>query len=300
MERAPRRARRAAGRPRHGLRTGYRAVRPCPGVGSSRSRASCSVPLRFPRFRPSARWWEGGGARARRGARSGARGLCCSPAVHGCKPLDDAPLMYRSVVVPVSLFAQAFADHTVWRRVPARRRPAYRFKSVVVRDVALSACMTGCTRSPGPIPRVTRSRRRKRWALSRRRRGIASAAAEPPAPEAPSAANVRGRGLEERLPRASLDDLARCAKHCRATTSSACFRGRPHAASLPAGGARERARDLLAAKRRPGRGGRAVGVADQAHMGRVQCSRHHPGSSNGGAHAGAGRIARWRFKQARP
>ena len=30
--------------------------------------------------------------------------------VHGCKPLDDAPLMYRSVVVPVGLFAQAFAE----------------------------------------------------------------------------------------------------------------------------------------------------------------------------------------------
>ena len=62
--------------------------------------------------------------------------------VHGCKPLDDAPLMYRSVVVPVGLFAQAFAEsHGIGAASLPDGGPACRFKSVVVRDAALSACM---------------------------------------------------------------------------------------------------------------------------------------------------------------
>ena len=62
--------------------------------------------------------------------------------VHGCKPLDDAPLMYRSVVAPVGLLAQAFAEsHGIGAASLPDGGPACRFKSVVVRDVALSACM---------------------------------------------------------------------------------------------------------------------------------------------------------------
>ena len=51
-------------------------------------------------------------------------------------------LMYRSVVVPVGLFAQAFAEsHGIGAASLPDGGPACRFKSVVVRDAALSACM---------------------------------------------------------------------------------------------------------------------------------------------------------------
>lgn len=137
--------------------------------------------------------------------------------VHGCKPLDDAPLMYRSVVVPVGLFAQAFAEsHGIGAASLPDGGPACRFKSVVVRDAALSACMdrlyafarTDSAHDPLEEEEAL-------WALlAQTARYCESEAAEPPAPEAPSAANVaRARAyLEERFASCiTLDDLACCA-----------------------------------------------------------------------------------------
>ncbi len=220
--------------------------------------------------------------------------------VHGCKPLDDAPLMYRSVVVPVGLFAQAFAEsHGIGAASLPDGGPACRFKSVVVRDAALSACMdrlyafarTDSAHDPLEEEEAL-------WALlaqtaryceseaaeppAQTARYCESEAAEPPAPEAPSAANVaRARAyLEERFASCiTLDDLACCA----GVSYLACCAGvsryhlirvfseetglTPHR-YLQAVRA-NRARDLLAAGVDPAEVAARSGFADQAHMGRV-------------------------------
>lgn len=197
--------------------------------------------------------------------------------VHGCKPLDDAPLMYRSVVVPVGLFAQAFAEsHGIGAASLPDGGPACRFKSVVVRDAALSACMdrlyafarTDSAHEPA-------SRRKKRFGpSSRRRRGIARARRPSPRrPRPPPRRTWRGRGRTSKngSPRASLSTTSRAARACRATTSSACSPRRRASRRIATCRAvrANRARDLLAAGVDPAEVAARSGFADQAHMGRV-------------------------------
>ena len=113
------------------------------------------------------------------------------------------------------------------RRVPARRRPRLPLQSpwwCATRP--FRRAWTGCTRSPGPIPRMTRSRRKKRFGpSSRRRRGIARARRPSPRPPRPPPRRTwrgRGRTSKNGSPRASLSTTSRAARACRATTSSAC------------------------------------------------------------------------------
>lgn len=196
--------------------------------------------------------------------------------VHGCKPLDDAPLMYRSVVVPVGLFAQAFAEsHGIGAASLLDGGPACRFKSVVVRDVALSACMdrlyafARADSAHDPL-----EEEEALWALlAQTARYCESEAAEPPAPEAPSAANVaRARAyLEERFASCiTLDDLARCAgvsryHLIRVFSEETGLTPHRYLQAVRA----NRARDLLAAGVDPAEAAARSGFADQAHMGRV-------------------------------
>ena len=145
--------------------------------------------------------------------------------VHGCKPLDDAPLMYRSVVVPVGLFAQAFAEsHGIGAASLPDGGPACRFKSVVVRDAALSACMdrlyafarTDSAHDPLEEEEAL-------WALlAQTARYCESEAAERPRPPPRRTWRGRGRTSKNGSPRASLSTTSRAARACRATTSSAC------------------------------------------------------------------------------
>ena len=196
--------------------------------------------------------------------------------VHGCKPLDDAPLMYRSVVVPVGLFAQAFAEsHGIGAASLPDGGPACRFKFVVVRDAALSACMdrlyafarTDSAHDPLEEEEAL-------WALlAQTARYCESEAAEPPAPEAPSAANVaRARAyLEERFASCiTLDDLACCAgvsryHLIRVFSEETGLTPHRYLQAVRA----NRARDLLAAGVDPAEAAARSGFADQAHMGRV-------------------------------
>ena len=196
--------------------------------------------------------------------------------VHGCKPLDDAPLMYRSVVAPVGLLAQAFAEsHGIGAASLPDGGPACRFKSVVVRDVALSACMdrlyafARADSAHDPL-----EEEEALWALlAQTARYCESAAAEPPAPEAPSAANVaRARAyLEERFASCiTLDDLACCAgvsryHLIRVFSEETGLTPHRYLQAVRA----NRARDLLAAGVDPAEAAARSGFADQAHMGRV-------------------------------
>lgn len=199
--------------------------------------------------------------------------------VHGCKPMNNTPLVYRSIVVPSILFAQAFCESagiTPVEGADEAARPVCRFKPVVVRDVVLSACMAQLFSFVSDDEhRDALEEEEALWAfLARVSAYCESVAGETrSAAQAPSSANV-ARALDyldvHFASNVSLDDLARTAgvsryHFIRVFSDKTGLTPHRYLQAVRA----NRARDLLAAGVDPSEAAVLSGFSDQAHMGRV-------------------------------
>lgn len=193
--------------------------------------------------------------------------------VHGCKPMDDTPLMYRSVVVPNGLFAQAFAESQ--GLAPTQGGDAgCRFKPVVVRDVVLSACMARLYAFAWSDARHDPLEEEEAlWALLARVTAYCEGASDCETAAAPSAASV-ARAREyldaEFASCITLDDLAQAAgvsryHLIRVFSDETGLTPHRYLQAVRA----NRARDLLAAGVDPSEAAAQAGFCDQAHMTRV-------------------------------
>lgn len=219
--------------------------------------------------------------------------------VHGCKPVNGTPLVYRSIVVPEALFAQAFCESAGIAHVEVAAgaaRPVCRFKPVVVRDVVLSACMARLySFASDDGHRDALEEEEALWALLARVatycEGVGGEARG--AAEAPSAANVaRARDyLDAHFASCvTLDDLARAAgvsryHLIRVFSDETGLTPHRYLQAVRA----NRARDLLAAGVDPSEAAALSGFSDQSHMGRVYKSFYGitPGRYRDAARTGA-------------
>ncbi|MCB7037026.1 AraC family transcriptional regulator [Eggerthella sinensis] len=194
--------------------------------------------------------------------------------VHGCKPMNDTPLVYRSIVVPVELFAQAYGESLGLAPAEAATLTC-RFAPVVVRDVVLSACMARLYAfASDDVAHDALEEEEALWAFLARVATYCEGAPDAQAsPEAPSAANVARarRFLDERFASAvTLDDLARAAgvsryHLIRVFSDETGLTPHRYLQAVRA----NRARDLLAAGVEPSEAAAQSGFSDQAHMTRV-------------------------------
>lgn len=189
--------------------------------------------------------------------------------VHGCEPVGQAPLTYRSIVVPDELFSQIVGE--------ALGEPApHRFKTVVARDVSLSACMArlyAFAWSAGADPLEEEEALLALLARVARYceggRPATRAATAPTSSEA-AVARARARIDEAYAAELTLADLAEAAGLSRFALIRAFSEETgltPHR-YLQAVRA-NRARDLLAADVDPAEAAARAGFSDQAHMTRV-------------------------------
>lgn len=195
--------------------------------------------------------------------------------VHGCEPVGEVPLMYRSIVVPDDLFVQVFNESCDGKAA------ACRFKPVVVRDVVLSACMARLYAFAREDAKAEPLEEEEAlFALLARvvsycedasvqgdRESEANAASTS---AATAVAQARAFIDEQYATCVTLEDLAQAAGVSRyhlIRTFSAETGLTPHR-YLQAVRA-NRARDLLAAGVDPAEVAVRVGFSDQAHLGRV-------------------------------
>lgn len=194
--------------------------------------------------------------------------------VHGCKPMDGTPLVYRSVVVPDGLFAQAFAESLGIASTQGAGLGC-RFVPVAVRDVVLSACMARLYAfASDDAQHDPLEEEEALWTLLARVTKYCEGVSDRvEASVASSAANVaRARALlDERFASGiTLDELAQAAgvsryHLIRVFSDETGLTPHRYLQAVRA----NRARDLLAAGVDPSEAAAQAGFCDQAHMTRV-------------------------------